>query len=176
MGVRQHTVSPTPYNPSPSQSRPLSPGLTLVGSSSRDSLTAPSPLNRCYMCGQPTPPVGAGGTTLAPFHTVGSSSPPAPPQRRTSERFIKPAIPAPQPASPMDTTSSKEWYGYVHGLQQHVLSSALSRGQYRMILINKSSHHCWRNHLIQKAHTIVEYITVNNIYREFIRIILWSEC
>lgn len=27
LGVRQHTVSPVPYNPSPSQSRPLSPGM-----------------------------------------------------------------------------------------------------------------------------------------------------
>lgn len=26
LGVRQHTVSPVPYNPSPTQSRPLSPG------------------------------------------------------------------------------------------------------------------------------------------------------
>lgn len=26
LGTRQHTVSPIPYNPSPSQSRPLSPG------------------------------------------------------------------------------------------------------------------------------------------------------
>lgn len=111
LGVRQHTVSPIPYNPSPSQSRPLSPGST-----SRDSLTTPVPTNvmqRCYACGSQVPTAGqvpnaVPAGTLAPFLPIGSSSPPAPPQRRTSERFIKPAIPAPQPASPMDTTSNKE--------------------------------------------------------------------
>lgn len=112
LGARQHTVSPIPYNPSPTQSRPLSPG-----SSSRDSLTTPAPavqvLPRCYACGAQMPTGTAPGvtpaSTLAPFLPIGSSSPPAPPpQRRTSERFIKPAIPAPQPASPMDTTTSKE--------------------------------------------------------------------
>lgn len=122
LGVRQHTVSPIPYpNPSPSQSRPLSPGSV----QSRESLSlsggppciqsqpTPPVVPRCYACGQVTPapgaPVPTVAATLGPFLPVGSSSPPAPPShRRTSERFIKPAIPAPQPASPMDTTVAKE--------------------------------------------------------------------
>lgn len=64
--------------------------------SPRDSLVAVQP--RCHSCGQ----------SVSSIHTVGSSSPPAPPHRRTSERFIKPAIPAPQPASPMDTSVNRE--------------------------------------------------------------------
>ncbi|XP_018373228.1 PREDICTED: coiled-coil domain-containing protein 6 isoform X3 [Trachymyrmex cornetzi] len=108
--IRTRTVSsPVPYNPSPSSSRPLSPGST-----SREGFNA----NRCYACGQPT---------ASPF---ASSSPPsgghivAPSSRRTSDRFVKPAIPptivspggppiiapnptvnpvaAPHPGSPMD--------------------------------------------------------------------------
>ncbi|XP_018059841.1 PREDICTED: coiled-coil domain-containing protein 6 isoform X3 [Atta colombica] len=108
--IRTRTVSsPVPYNPSPSSSRPLSPGST-----SREGFSA----NRCYACGQPT---------ALPF---ASSSPPsgghivAPSSRRTSDRFVKPAIPptivspggpptiapnptvnpvaAPHPGSPMD--------------------------------------------------------------------------
>ncbi|XP_011504582.1 PREDICTED: coiled-coil domain-containing protein 6 isoform X1 [Ceratosolen solmsi marchali] len=84
VSIRGRTVSsPMPYNPSPSCSRPLSPGTILIGSTSRENLNA----NRCYACGQPT--------TL-PF---ASSSPPsgghilAPSSRRASDRFIKPAIP-----------------------------------------------------------------------------------
>ncbi|GAB1869680.1 Coiled-coil domain-containing protein 6 [Camponotus japonicus] len=106
--IRTRTLSsPVPYNPSPSSSRPLSPGST-----SREGFNA----NRCYACGQPT---------ASPF---ASSSPPsgghivAPSSRRTSDRFVKPAIPptivspggpptiapnptanvAPHPGSPMD--------------------------------------------------------------------------
>ncbi|XP_012539633.1 coiled-coil domain-containing protein 6 isoform X3 [Monomorium pharaonis] len=107
--IRSRTVSsPVPYNPSPSSSRPLSPGST-----TREGFNA----NRCYACGQPIAP---------PF---ASSSPPsgghvAPSSRRTSDRFVKPAIPptivspggpptvapnttanpiaTPQPGSPMD--------------------------------------------------------------------------
>ncbi|XP_014209909.1 coiled-coil domain-containing protein 6 [Copidosoma floridanum] len=78
--IRGRAVSsPVPYQPSPSCSRPLSPG-----SSSRENLN----VNRCYACGQPT--------TNLPF---ASSSPPsgvhiiAPSSRRASDRFIKPAIP-----------------------------------------------------------------------------------
>lgn len=102
LGVRQHTVSPVPYNPSPTQSRPLSPGLSLQAPSSRDSLIVSTA--RCHSCGQLQPPV----CVPANLHPVGSSSPPAPPHRRAGERFIKPAIPAPQPASPMDTSVNKE--------------------------------------------------------------------
>lgn len=60
---------------------------------------------RCHACGQTVT-----ATCIPPtLHPVGSSSPPAPPLRRTSDRFIKPAIPAPaQPASPMDTSLNKE--------------------------------------------------------------------
>lgn len=105
--IRTRTLSsPVPYNPSPSSSRPLSPGST-----SREGFNA----NRCYACGQ---------STASPF---ASSSPPsgghivAPSSRRTSDRFVKPAIPptivspggpptiaptanvaAPHPGSPMD--------------------------------------------------------------------------
>lgn len=125
LGIRQHTVSPVPYNPSPNQSRPLSPGKKseigtkmvdylifgwhfCVGLSSiqalspRDSLIVGPP--RCHSCGQLVNPA----CVSVALHTIGSSSPPAPPHRRTSDRFIKPAIPAPQPASPMDTSVNKE--------------------------------------------------------------------
>ncbi|XP_030760796.1 coiled-coil domain-containing protein 6 [Sitophilus oryzae] len=119
LALRQHTVSPIPYNPSPSQSRPLSPGLAshIQTTSSRLSdalLGAVSgvPPPRCPACGQ-----------------MPSGSPPAPPHRRPSERFVKPAVPAlsvnslpggvavppppvatvvAQPASPMDTSVSKD--------------------------------------------------------------------
>ncbi|GLH06958.1 hypothetical protein R5R35_007666 [Gryllus longicercus] len=109
--VRSRTVSsPVPYNPSPSSSRPLSPGVNLVGSSSRDSFSAPGapssgPMSRCYTCGQTTYssiPLCPAGVMVTPTPIVGggflpvSSSPPAPPivpGRRASERFIKPAIP-----------------------------------------------------------------------------------
>lgn len=127
LGVRQHTVSPIPYNPSPTQSRPLSPGLAsqMQAPSPRmsDALLATAsgvPPPRCPSCGQTPPASGAQG------------SPPAPPHRRASERFVKPAVPAPsinplvaaavpsmvppnvntstvvQPASPMDTSVSKD--------------------------------------------------------------------
>ncbi|KAI4483208.1 PREDICTED: coiled-coil domain-containing protein 6-like isoform X1 [Polistes canadensis] len=82
--IRSRTVSsPIPYNPSPSSSRPLSPGNNVLGSVTRENFNP----NRCYTCGQPT--------TL-PFT---SSSPPSgghivpPSTRRTSDRFVKPAIP-----------------------------------------------------------------------------------
>ncbi|KAI4464982.1 hypothetical protein MML48_3g00005498 [Holotrichia oblita] len=101
LGARQHTVSPVPY-PSPSQSRPLSPGLTLQAPSPRDSLIVTG--TRCITCGQMQPP----SCVPLALHPVGSSSPPAPAHRRSSDRFIKPANPAPQPASPMDTSITKE--------------------------------------------------------------------
>lgn len=78
-------------------------GLNLQAPSPRDSLIFGGP--RCHACGQPVPPPTCIPPTL---HPVGSSSPPAPSLRRTSDRFIKPAIPAPQPASPMDTSINKE--------------------------------------------------------------------
>ncbi|KAJ8672842.1 hypothetical protein QAD02_004102 [Eretmocerus hayati] len=84
VNIRSRNVSsPVPYNPSPSCSRPLSPGNILAGSTSRENLNT----SRCYACGQPAP---------LPFT---SSSPPsgghilAPSTRRASDRFIKPAIP-----------------------------------------------------------------------------------
>ncbi|XP_011169162.1 coiled-coil domain-containing protein 6 isoform X6 [Solenopsis invicta] len=105
--IRTRTVSsPVPYNPSPSSSRPLSPG-------SREGFSA----NRCYACGQPTaPPFASSSPPSGQGHAV------APTSRRTSDRFVKPAIPptivspggppiiapnptvntAPQPGSPMD--------------------------------------------------------------------------
>uniref|UniRef100_A0A6M2DFH5 Coiled-coil domain-containing protein 6 n=1 Tax=Xenopsylla cheopis TaxID=163159 RepID=A0A6M2DFH5_XENCH len=87
--ARQRTISsPIPQagmvggyvqtNPSPSVSRPLSPG----------------PGIRCYACGQTQVPPCCPNLGSA-FHPIVSSSPPAPvlSARRTSERFIKPAIP-----------------------------------------------------------------------------------
>lgn len=65
--------------------------------SPRDSLVVGMSL-RCHACGQLIP---------APLHHGGGGSP-ASAHRRPSERFIKPAIPAPQPASPMDTSVSKD--------------------------------------------------------------------
>ncbi|XP_056632140.1 coiled-coil domain-containing protein 6 [Diorhabda carinulata] len=105
LGVRQHTVSPVPvaYNPSPSQSRPLSPGMNSM-QSPRDSLVVGPP--RCHSCGQLINHPGCISSAL--HHPANSGSPPAP-HRRPSERFIKPAIPAaPQPASPMDTSVNKD--------------------------------------------------------------------
>ncbi|XP_015182138.1 coiled-coil domain-containing protein 6-like isoform X1 [Polistes fuscatus] len=101
--IRSRTVSsPIPYNPSPSSSRPLSPGNNVLGSVTRENFNP----NRCYACGQPT--------TL-PFT---SSSPPSgghivpPSTRRTSDRFVKPAIPptivnpgGPQLTNPSTNTS-----------------------------------------------------------------------
>ncbi|CAG9825307.1 unnamed protein product [Phaedon cochleariae] len=108
LGVRQHTVSPVPvYNPSPSHSRPLSPGLsTIQVPSPRDSLVACPP--RCHSCGQIL--TAAACASAAALHAAGggTGSPPAP-HRRPSERFVKPAVPAPQqPASPMDTSGNKD--------------------------------------------------------------------
>lgn len=124
VNMRSRTVSsPIPYNPSPSSSRPLSPGINLVGSS-RDTFSTQggpsgSSIGRCYACGQatyPALPLGPSGATVAPTPLVPcpsvggflpvSSSPPAPPisgGRRTSERFIKPAIP---PVTAMAPTSN----------------------------------------------------------------------
>lgn len=80
--------------------------------SPRDSLGAGamSAPPRCHSCGQMVNPAcvpsTAAGGGLLPLG--GAGSPPAPPHRRASERFIKPAIPAPQPASPMDTSMNKD--------------------------------------------------------------------
>jgi len=102
LGARQHTVSPLPYNPAAAavqnQNRPLSPGVSLQAPSPRDSLIVAS--NRCHSCGQLQPPA------VPPnLHTFTSNSPPTAQLRRSGERFVKPAIPAPQPASPMDTSN-----------------------------------------------------------------------
>ncbi|XP_076624340.1 coiled-coil domain-containing protein 6 isoform X3 [Colletes latitarsis] len=71
--------SPVPYNPSPSSSRPLSPG-----SSTREGFNT----NRCYACGQPTAiPFASSSPPSTQGHVVTSSN------RRTSDRFVKPAIP-----------------------------------------------------------------------------------
>ncbi|EFN89502.1 coiled-coil domain-containing protein 6 isoform X2 [Harpegnathos saltator] len=77
--IRTRTVSsPVPYNPSPSSSRPLSPGST-----SREGFSA----NRCYACGQPSALPFASSSPPSAGHIVAPSS------RRTSDRFVKPAIP-----------------------------------------------------------------------------------
>ncbi|KAL0128397.1 hypothetical protein PUN28_003579 [Cardiocondyla obscurior] len=82
--IRTRTVSsPVPYNPSPSSSRPLSPGINVLGSTSRESFSA----NRCYACGQPTASPFASSSPPSGGHIVTSSN------RRTSDRFVKPAIP-----------------------------------------------------------------------------------
>ncbi|XP_053980253.1 coiled-coil domain-containing protein 6 isoform X2 [Hylaeus anthracinus] len=70
--------SPVPYNPSPSSSRPLSPG-----SSTREGFNT----NRCYACGQPTPIPFASSSPPSAGHVI------TPSNRRTSDRFVKPAIP-----------------------------------------------------------------------------------
>lgn len=63
--------------------------------SPRDSLVVGSSL-RCHTCGQ----------LISSLLHHGNNAAAAP--RRPSERFIKPAIPAPQPASPMDTSIAKD--------------------------------------------------------------------
>ncbi|KAL7301698.1 hypothetical protein TKK_0005697 [Trichogramma kaykai] len=83
-GNRARAVSsPVPYNPSPSCSRPLSPGTLLVGSTYRENLNA----NRCYACGQPTNMSFGGSSPPQGGHVLGSSN------RRATDRFVKPAIP-----------------------------------------------------------------------------------
>ncbi|XP_023020953.1 coiled-coil domain-containing protein 6 [Leptinotarsa decemlineata] len=105
LGAIQQTASPIPaYGPSPSQSRPLSPGSSMQVPSPRDSLVVGPP--RCHSCGQLINPINPACVSSV-LHPVGTSSPPAP-HRRTSDRFIKPAIPALQPASPMDTSVNKD--------------------------------------------------------------------
>lgn len=71
--------------------------------SPRDSLIVGPP--RCPTCGQL---LTAACVSSVLHNPVGTNSPPAPSHRRTSDRFIKPAIPAPQPASPMDTSITKD--------------------------------------------------------------------
>ncbi|XP_075232782.1 coiled-coil domain-containing protein 6-like [Lycorma delicatula] len=106
--VRNRTVSsPVPYNPSPSSSRPLSPG---GGVPHRDPVSGlPLVSARCYACGQPTtnyPSQTSLGSGLISNNTNPSSSmtgisvhhPRS--GQRPSERFIKPAIPPPAPSSP----------------------------------------------------------------------------
>lgn len=94
--IRNRTVSsPVPYNASPSSSRPLSPGINTMTSTSRETAN----INRCYACGQ---------SVNLPF---ASSSPPsgshiiAPSSRRASDRFVKPAIP-PTIVSPGSSSSA----------------------------------------------------------------------
>lgn len=64
-------------------------------------LQAPASIgpSRCVTCGQ----------MMAPqLHAISSNSSQTQQHRRPSDRFIKPAIPAPQPASPMDTSVNKD--------------------------------------------------------------------
>lgn len=56
--------------------------------------------SRCHTCGQIVPPHH--------LHSTNSTVTQQQNHRRASDRFIKPAIPAPQPASPMDTSTNKE--------------------------------------------------------------------
>ncbi|KAG8035282.1 hypothetical protein G9C98_004530 [Cotesia typhae] len=104
--IRNRTVSsPVPHNPSPSSSRPLSPGINIVGSTTaRDSFTS----NRCFACGQPVIalPFSSSPPSSTAFMTSTSN-------RRTSDRFVKPAIPptvispgGPQSMSPITNTSA----------------------------------------------------------------------
>lgn len=99
--VRPRTVSsPIPYNPSPSSSRPLSPGLNYGGSSSRDAFSPPSPMGRCHTCGQPLfhlpgPPPYMPSTSPPPPQ-MGSHNMAGPHKARSShsqERFAKPTAP-----------------------------------------------------------------------------------
>ncbi|XP_034189963.2 coiled-coil domain-containing protein 6-like isoform X1 [Osmia lignaria lignaria] len=106
VNIRNRTVSsPVPYNPSPSSSRPLSPGnynnllfskyycnyfiqkfkyfyVILIGSATREGFNT----NRCYACGQHTTVPFASSSPPSTAHVVMSN-------RRTSDRFVKPAIP-----------------------------------------------------------------------------------
>lgn len=111
---RHRTLSsPVPYNPSPSTSRPLSPGLSGY-SSGRDLFSPPSPMGRCPHCGQvilhhPPP-------TVPPPSYLPSTSPPPPPvispafqrhgTRTSQERFVKPIAPPPSSSSLLATPSA----------------------------------------------------------------------
>ncbi|XP_044751466.1 coiled-coil domain-containing protein 6 isoform X1 [Coccinella septempunctata] len=97
LGMQFHTLSPVPFNTSNQGQHSCLGGPAMQAPSPRDSLVIGSSL-RCHTCGQLLP---------VPLHH-GNTSSPAPAPRRPSERFIKPAIPAPQPASPMDTSVSKD--------------------------------------------------------------------
>uniref|UniRef100_T1JIZ6 Coiled-coil domain-containing protein 6 n=1 Tax=Strigamia maritima TaxID=126957 RepID=T1JIZ6_STRMM len=104
---RPRTVSsPIPYNPSPSSSRPLSPGLNYGGV--REAFSPTSPMGRCQTCGQPIYHLPALSTYLPstspppPMH-IGVHNMPGPIKARPSnsqERFAKPAVPAAMMASP----------------------------------------------------------------------------
>lgn len=111
--VRPRTVSsPIPYNPSPSSSRPLSPGVGF--STARDTFSPPSPMGRCPHCGQPLYlPVGGGHlpstspptvTLPTPYPVMAHGTSVVPPKTKTPshERFIKPA--APPPVNPNQST------------------------------------------------------------------------
>ncbi|XP_069949930.1 coiled-coil domain-containing protein 6-like isoform X2 [Cherax quadricarinatus] len=81
---RHRTLSsPVPYNPSPSSSRPLSPGLSGY-SGGRDLFSPPSPMGRCPHCGQ--------------FQRHGS--------RTSQERFVKPIAPPPSSSALLATPAS----------------------------------------------------------------------
>lgn len=99
--VRQRTVSsPIPYAPSPSSSRPLSPGLTF--SNARETFSPTSPLGRCPHCNQPLYHIIASSAHLPSTSPHGHGHPawttsamtrmqPSPSQ----EKFVKPAAPPP---------------------------------------------------------------------------------
>lgn len=110
--VRTRTVSsPIPYNPSPSSSRPLSPGLNF-SSGNREAFSPPSPMGRCPNCNQqlffPLAPTAAGGilpgtsppTAAVPPYAIvipgwTSIVPTTKPKATNQERFVKPAAPPP---------------------------------------------------------------------------------
>ncbi|KAK4302640.1 hypothetical protein Pmani_025286 [Petrolisthes manimaculis] len=104
---RHRTLSsPVPYNPSPSSSRPLSPGLSNY-STGRDLFSPPSPMGRCPHCGQVI--IHHAPPTVPPPTYLPSASPPPPPvispafqrhgTRTSQERFVKPIAPPPSSSS-----------------------------------------------------------------------------
>nr|CAG4652003.1 EOG090X09V8 [Triops cancriformis] len=120
------TSSPVPYvsgvNPSPSTSRPLSPGLFGRESGSRDAFSPPSPMGRCPTCGQTL----CQASSSPPHSGILTSGMQRSHNRSSQERFVKPAVPAPTSATssspcPAQTTTA---------LSQHVVpnTSAPSRG------------------------------------------------
>ncbi|CAB3369879.1 Hypothetical predicted protein [Cloeon dipterum] len=94
-GVRPRRVSsPVPY-PSPSSSRPLSPGIGGLSSS-----------GRCFACGQPSPYPPTATLSSSPPHHPNSGTPGNQLNPRVQrERFVKPAVPPASPGSMAPTLS-----------------------------------------------------------------------
>ncbi|XP_026817214.1 coiled-coil domain-containing protein 6 isoform X1 [Rhopalosiphum maidis] len=91
--------SPLPFPPSPSQSRPLSPGST-AGTPGvfrgEIGVLGYANMNRCYVCGQAVPSnlvIGAPSTPLCPTTQVINQSRTLSLGRPVSERFVKPIVP-----------------------------------------------------------------------------------